>query len=109
MNRSDQWCIGVDESRCGRLPHGLAPADGPVPPVGTPERAWWQRGAADEARARDEGLSGKVKEFVKYAEALAENRPGATAAELAETTAYVFAGPFTLRRVLRMWWRWRRV
>ena len=48
----------------------------PEIPSGSPEYLWWQAGAMDEAKARDEKLTYAGKEIRAVLEGLAYNRPG---------------------------------
>lgn len=48
---------------------------GEVPASGTTEYLWWSQGAADEAKARDEGMSPSARELRHLLEGLARLRP----------------------------------
>jgi hypothetical protein len=71
-----------------------------IPPSGTPEHAWWKRGAQDEAAAVSDGISDASQQVIEYARVLARARPEWTSERLAQAIVAVFA-PSLLRRRYR--------
>lgn len=68
-----------------------------LPPQSSDAYLWWSLGCADEARARDEGMSPHAREVREFLEALARLSGKSTARELVIQLANMYA-PDILRR-----------
>jgi hypothetical protein len=73
-----------------------------LPDPASAKYLWWSQGAADEAKARDEGMSPAARELRDVLEAFARLRPTDNAGELAETLAKIYC-PDRLRRRRSTW------
>lgn len=69
-----------------------------VPDSSTQEYLWWSQGAADEAKARDAGLSPGAREAREVLEGIARRRPSADGAELVKVMARIYAPEILKRR-----------
>lgn len=74
---------------------------GRLPDRASQEYLWWQAGAQDEAKARDENLSQGAREVRDVTEALARAHPGQSRAALALALARIFC-PEKLKRRHRL-------
>lgn len=78
------------------------PAPGEVPPMGTPEYAWWYEGCTAEARARREGRTKDGLDVLELVDGFAENWPHLDAADIAARTFDIFTlAGMPLRRRIR--------
>ena len=69
----------------------------PLPPKSSNEYLWWSQGAADECKARDEGMSAQARELRDLAEALARQRPADSTRDLVIAVARIMC-PDVLKR-----------
>lgn len=73
---------------------------GKLPAADTQEYLWWSAGAADEAKALNEGLTSEAREAREVLVGLARLKPGTTAADLVHMLAKIYC-PGKLRRRYR--------
>lgn len=68
-----------------------------LPDSGTQEYLWWQAGAQDEARERNEGLNSEAQDARDVLVGLARLNPAMSTADLAAALARIYC-PEKLRR-----------
>ena len=73
-----------------------------APPANTDARRYWEMGATDEARARDEVLTAGHKEVRDVVELLAQARPEWSQARLLAAVLGIFVAGLSRREKLRL-------